>query len=206
MKIRFLCLALLLATPLVLPAQIVEVLQVEVIGFRVALSPTNQIPDAVISDSVGGGDIWIKLYRNTSGAARKAVVDFDVNWRLGQPETLTEVRIHSSRVGGNGPAVIDTELTPIDQDQPGAGHLFRQVEITDRETLAEVEGILAEPGRYYVNIETMSNPAGLLRGQLRSREEDTLGALSGDHSSLQSRLDAQQALLERVAARLGLVP
>ena len=164
MKTKLLALALLLVVPMVLSAQ------VEIWGFRVNLSPSNEEPP-VFEDSNGNADIWVKVYRDPIGAVTRAIVDFDIRFQIRRQSTvLTASHIHRGAADVSGPVVINTGVTPIsltNREEPT--RIFKQVEITSSAGLEAVQGNISNPEGYYLNVHTDKNRSGELRGQLRAR-------------------------------------
>lgn len=165
MKTKLLALALLLVVPMVLSAQ------VEIWGFRVNLSPSNEEPP-VFENSNGNADIWVKVYRDAIGTVTRAIVDFDIQFQLRRPNTLVSAsHIHRGAADVSGPVVISVGISPISRSTPGGTtSIFEQVDITSSSGLEAVQGIISNPEGYYLNVHTAKNPSGELRGQLRARQ------------------------------------
>lgn len=196
---KFALLAALVALPSMLFAQTASVYH-----FNAALSPSNENP-ALDAVAVGDAHILIKGYRNSNGDLIQANVDFNVEYYTGQPELLVAMHIHSGAAGVNGGVVISSGLAgPVEAD--GEGHIFTQAKVTEADGLATVEAILANPAGYYVNIHSMTAPPGLMRGQLQRTTLSMIQMTKAQTASIEAKIDAMSATLERIANRLGVVP
>ena len=89
-------------------------------------------------------------------------------------EGVTQVHIHEAPRGEIGGvvaflALFNTEVDGSGDGEPEDGPINETGEIDDDDFLDDtlVADILDEPGDYYVNLHTVANPAGEIRGQLR---------------------------------------
>lgn len=143
---------------------------VESIPYRAILSTRNEVP-AVALDASGAGTVWLHIVRDASGEVTSASVDFSVNYKFPAPVTITAMHIHDGAAGTNGPVVIDSGVSRTEDTAAGAlPTLQTQVSASTPAALAAVKGILADPSRYYLNMHTTVNPAGVIRGQLQRAE------------------------------------
>ena len=101
-NVRFLSLALLM-TPLVLAADTVKTYY-----FQAPLSPSSKVAPVMDTEAVGEAQIAIHVRKDDSDSVVYAVVDFDVKFFVGQPETLIGLHIHKGERGANGPIVISS--------------------------------------------------------------------------------------------------
>ncbi|MCG8648845.1 MAG: CHRD domain-containing protein, partial [Pirellulales bacterium] len=179
--------------------------------FTAALSPSNEVP-ALQAQAVGNAYILIKGYRDSAGVLTQAYVDFNVAFYTGETEMLVAMHIHSGVAGTNGPVVIDSGLMgPI--EATGPGHIFQQASVTEQEGLDAIEGILANPAGYYVNVHSTSAPPGLIRGQLQRTTLTMIQMTKAQTESIESKIDTLQATVDalkstvdRLAIREGIVP
>ena len=91
-------------------------------------------------------------------------------------EAVTQVHIHEAPRGEIGGVVAFLAQFTENVDGSGEGEpedspISESGEIDDDDFIDEtlVADILNEPGDYYVNLHTVENPAGEIRGQLRKR-------------------------------------
>ncbi len=204
---RMILLAVLVAAPGLLFAQ------TENVSFMLELNSSN-VPNAIGDNSVGGGQVQFRVDRDAGGVATKAYVTYRVNWRFEGQQSVNNLHIHRSVAGTGGRVVVPSGLAAPQMTNPqGAGNFTNVVEVDSADQLAVVEEILADPAGFYVNVHTVANRGGHIRGQLNPRGTSLIrqlqadsAALSAEVDSLQTQLDDVQDLLGRVARRLGLVP
>ena len=135
------------------------------------LSTLNENPPITGRDAAGRALIEIRFEQSTAtgGASTptKATVLVNINATTSQSEALTAAHIHRGRRGTNGPVVIDFGLTtPTNTIAGQAANLTVQFEIMDADKLAILNEIVNNPGAFYANVHTQSNPGGHIRGQL----------------------------------------
>ncbi len=162
---------------------------VESVQFHALLSTSHEVSPLVGTDASGEATIEFILTRS-DGRITSALVDFHVNWRAGIAQELRAAHIHRGPAGVNGPVVINTGLTALPAADSGA--IFRQASVTDSEGIAVVEEILANPHGFYFNVHSVSNPSGLIRGQLRP---DVSSELTNMEERLQTALDEIDSLV-----------
>ena len=177
------------------------------------LSPSSENPPVEDASMAGQAAVLIHMTRNASGDLTRAVVDFHITASTEQAETLRAMHIHRGARGSNGGVVVNAGFGPPLDVEPGPVSLFRQMILTDDADLDAVEEILANPGGFYVNIHSVSNPPGITRGQLMRSDAAAISALQGDidalsaaNESMASELADIKETLGRVARRLGVVP
>lgn len=176
----------------------------EVRRFEADLSPSAENPPVSDSEAVGTAHIAMYLTRDDAGDIISAVVDFDIEFYLGQEEELVALHIHRARAGSNGPIVISSGgldfSTPSVAATAGDGRVWRQrMATSDVAALEAIEGVIADPAGYYVNLHSSSHRPGLLRGQLRHSDATMLMSLRGVAETIIGKMD-------RVIRRLGLIP
>ncbi|MBI4465363.1 MAG: CHRD domain-containing protein [Acidobacteria bacterium] len=137
----------------------------ENVFLRADLSPANEAPAVVGVTASARATIALHVQRNTAGEVVSGLVDFDVDYSVEQPATLTGLHIHNAGAGANGPIVIDSGVTSVAAQ--GNGNIFRQVNVSSGIALDALKGILANPANYYVNLHSSVHPGGLMRDQLR---------------------------------------
>ena len=139
----------------------------ETYRFRPDLSPANEIPK-VTSTATGVAWLTIGVNRDSSGVITSGSVTFDVNFNTGSATTFTGLHIHRGSSLANGPIVIDSGVTSSSPEvsATGIGNITRTVEITSTTGLADLADLIKNPGGFYVNLHTTTNPGGFIRSQL----------------------------------------
>ena len=201
MKLQTLLLAAALAAaPSALLAQ-----EVSVHLFTASMSPSNENP-ALEKDAFGDALISIKAYRDANGALTQAVVDFNIHpisasRRCSRACTSTAaprastVR-WSSTPGFEGRSKRTPERACCSIRRP----------LTDPDRLASVEEILASPAAFYVNLHATSAPPGFIRGQLQRTTLSMIQMTKAQTASIEAKVDALKATVDRIAGRLGIIP
>ncbi len=140
----------------------------ETIAFRAVLSPANEVP-AVTGLAVSGmGTVLLHVVRDSSGKIVSASTDFNTSYSYPGDVTFTGMHVHKGNAGENGPVTINSNTASVD-DPAGRGSLVRQgfTAATDAAGLDTVNGMLANPSGFYLNVHTTINPGGVMRGQLQ---------------------------------------
>ncbi len=138
--------------------------------FRPVMSTSFEVPPVSL-DAEGAAFVEVQVNRDPStGAITSGTVVFDVDYRFPSPVTLTGLHIHNGALGVNGPVVIGTELNGTARSIANVtrGNIFRVVEIdsTNTNAIAALNGLFSDPTQYYVNLHTTANSGGVIRGQL----------------------------------------
>jgi uncharacterized protein (TIGR03437 family) len=153
--------------------------------FRAVLAPSNEVP-AVSLDAKGVGDVVVHMVRDGSGNIVSGSVDFIAHATFPADVVLTGMHIHSGPAGVAGPVLISSGITA------GAGIPFKatgdsvrlqaQFASGDTAVIAAINGMLTDPGKYYLNIHTTDHPGGAMRGQLQAAAAKFfLGTMSSDN-------------------------
>jgi hypothetical protein len=164
------------------------------VSFRALLSPSNETPPVSGVNISGEGVFAVSLTYSAPGSISQAIVDFRVQYNAETPQTFTAMHIHRGAAGVAGPVVVDSRFGP-QVEASGQGSLFRSNVITDPMTLAVIEDIMENPGGYYLNIHSTTNPAGIIRGQLESDQS----------GNVTSQLDRMEDMLRQIGKVLGLI-
>lgn len=184
--------------------------------FKVLLSSSHEVPPLVGTFAMADAVVEMLVHRDGSGMIDMAVVDFRVNYHFGQEETMTNMHIHRAPEGQNGGVVVPSNFGPAMAAGAGNGSFFRHNVVTEPSGLGVVEAILANPGGYYLNIHTASNPGGIMRGQLMPFDaaEDAVEALAptldmvaadaARINALQTQLDRLEVMVQNLSRNFGL--
>lgn len=132
------------------------------------LSPANEVPPVANAESVGRGaaQVSFNVTRDSAGAVTGATATMYFQLTgLPHGTVIRGAHIHSAPAGVNGPIVVDTGITPVNTQTTADGRQefsFRNVVVTP----ATMQGILDNPSAFYFNVHTVTNPGGVVRGQL----------------------------------------
>lgn len=139
----------------------------ESVTMSLNMLPSNEVP-AVTLDGSAAATVQVDALRNNAGAVTHALVAFSVNHRFPGEATFTGLHIHEGAAGANGPVRIDSAITgnATVPTADGFGNVFRVFNAGTDAAIAAVNGLLANPEGYYLNIHTTVNPGGAVRGQL----------------------------------------
>lgn len=151
---------------------------------------------------MGEAVVEFVLQRSAGGAIQSAVVDFRINYTLGQEETLTNMHIHRGAEGVSGPVVVPPVFGPAFAAS-GSGSFLRVASVSDATGIATLEAIMANPAGYYVNIHSRSHPAGIMRGQLEP-ENPAIMAVRAVEAKLDAKLETIMTMLRNIALVHGL--
>jgi uncharacterized protein (TIGR03437 family) len=144
----------------------------ETIPYRAILSSANEVPPVSLNAS-GAATVWLHVIRDAQGRVTSASVDFDVSFSLPAANNVVGLHIHNGAAGVNAPVVIDTGIRATEPVAVGTtGRIQRQAQVSATTTAAldAVNGILANPAGFYVNMHTTDFPGGVMRGQLQRAE------------------------------------
>ena len=144
------------------------------------MRPEDEVPEQRQQpNAYGVGSIIMYSTRDAAGVLTSAEVIFDVEFNLANAATITGLHIHSGRPGVAGPVTIGTSISaanPVSVAAPGIGNIRSRVEVnlTNPNARATVEGLFWRPGDFYINLHTAALPAGIIRGQLRTTDRTVL--------------------------------
>ena len=138
------------------------------IVFTSQLSAANEVPPVGNAESSGRGSatITFDVPRDSagvpSGAGTATFMMQAQGFTAGTP--VIAAHIHPGAAGVNGPATVDTRLSPTAPMilSDGTGTLIVTIPVT-RDLAAQ---ITANPPGFYFNMHTPLNPGGAIRGQL----------------------------------------
>lgn len=134
--------------------------------FQVVMLPANETTPVTNAEASGSGTATITFNLTKSGTTiTAATVDFQASM-TGFPNgtALTAAHIHPGGPGVAGGVLVNTGITAGEVTMPsGTGTLTKNGQNI---TVDQVNQILANPGAFYFNIHTASNPGGVARGQL----------------------------------------
>lgn len=148
--------------------------------------PMTLMTSAKAVPAVNGGtatapaQLIVLTGRDRAGAITSAQLIFDVNLNFGKKTTVTAVHIHRGAEGVAGPLTIDSGLgqgffAPVTTNDSGVGNLrqFAEVDMTNPDAVATIQGLINNPRSYYMDIHTTesgANPAA--RDQINGTDFD----------------------------------
>jgi uncharacterized protein (TIGR03437 family) len=170
------------------------------------LSSANEVPPVATPATGVGAFLALRAYDGNGRFVAGAGV-FTANYNLGSQQRFTGWHLHRGPAGANGPVVLDSGLQAAQQlDSPasGTGSLQRWITYLPEATaaVAALNDIFDNPGAFYMNLHTASNPGGMIRGQMLASEPVaiSLNMTPGDEVPPVTDLDASATSL--VAANL----
>lgn len=137
--------------------------------FVVTLTAQNEVPPIANAEAGASGTSTVVFHvtKDAGGNVTASTVDFSVildHFPAGSVARLSH--IHSGAAGVAGPVVIDTGLSPqAPIPMPNGTGTFTFTGVTVPPETATA--ILANPAGYYLNVHTVLNGAGAIRGQLK---------------------------------------
>lgn len=148
---------------------------VETIPFRAVLSPRNEVPPVTDVEASGNGTFLLHVIRDANGRITSAAAEYRVSYLFPGSVTFTGMHIHRGTAAEAGPVVINSTVSaanPVSSDSTGRGSVISQFQVgsTDTATLDAVNGVIANPSGFYLNLHTAAQPNGVIRGQLQRAE------------------------------------
>jgi hypothetical protein len=163
----------------------------ETLFYKASLLPGNEVPAVTDVDASADVLITLDVTRDSGGNITSGAVMFDGNYRFPGAVTINGFHIHTGQAGENGPVVINSGVTSID-DPGGVGKITKIISLpTDETTLNTLKAVIANPEGHYVNMHTSTHPAGVIRGQLKDANQFTSIPFSRDDSNFRSNLGIQ---------------
>ncbi|CAN5753972.1 hypothetical protein BH23GEM6_BH23GEM6_13270 [soil metagenome] len=119
--------------------------------FNTQLRAAEEVPHTSSSEAIG--HTQIKIYDD-------GTIEWMVKVNNRKSEQITAGHIHAGRVGQAGPVVQLLFSPPARTD--------RQIDIRSSAMNADLASrILADPAAFYINVHSVAEPLGAIRGQLR---------------------------------------
>jgi len=128
--------------------------------FTVNLVPANEVPPITNAESVARGTAVITIHKDTN------TIDFQCSVN-GFPagSALNNAHIHNGAAGVPAGVFIGTTISAANFPPLVNGAATFSISVTD--TADKINQILANPAGFYFNLHTVSNPGGVMRGQLK---------------------------------------
>jgi hypothetical protein len=136
-------------------------------SYTATLLPSSEVPPVTGSEASGSATatMTLNLTKDASGTVTAATLDANVT-ASGFPAgtALTASHIHPGPAGANGGVIVSLGLTAGEVTFPTGSGSFSKRGVSL--TVDQANAIMANPGGFYLNIHTASNPNGVARGQL----------------------------------------
>ena len=140
----------------------------ETLARTIALSPANQVPPITNLNATGTATITIHPTRNTKGEIVGGNVNFTVAYDFPGAVTITGLQIHEGSSNINGIVRINSGLSTVNSiaAPSGKGILSQTIQVVSASTITSLTRLISSPVNFYLNLQTLSNPDGAMRGQL----------------------------------------
>lgn len=136
----------------------------------------NEVP-AVDTRSSGAAVLFVHVMKDAQGRVTSGTVDFNITAQFAEASSVVGLHIHRGAAGANGPVRVDSGIAGASAIAAASGRNLIQrsgnVPAANTAGVETLEGLLADPNGYYVNLHTATNPGGLFRGQLYRAERRT---------------------------------
>jgi len=139
------------------------------------MQSANEVPPVTNGNSAVASVTAIAV-QDGSGTFTSGSVIFDVNYTVGSPVTFTGLHIHKGDAGVNGGIELPASVSSVASDASGKGNLHYPVNVNVASALVQegLSGLFGyNPGGYYINVHTSTNPGGTARAQLRATDQFT---------------------------------
>ena len=136
--------------------------------FRAILLPANEVP-ALNNNSRAVADIIASAVRDPSGNIVSGTVDVLLRTTLPAANTITGLNLHNAAGSQIAPIALSTGLTAANSRplQSGADFIHIPIQIADPLSVAQLSSLFSDPARFYLNVTSVDQPTGLMRGQLQ---------------------------------------
>jgi uncharacterized protein (TIGR03437 family) len=140
----------------------------EILAQTIELSPGNEVPPISGLNARGLGTVMLYPRRNAQGEITGGSVNFTVEYDFPAATVIRGLHVHEGSPTENGPVRIDSGLSAANtlNATSGKGTYSHTVWLTDSAALEAMKRMLANPAGFYLNLHTVANPGGALRGQL----------------------------------------
>ena len=138
------------------------------------MAPQNETPANPGPAWNAAGGVILLVTRDGAGAPNSAYAIFDVSYRGFTADTVfSGLHVHSGAALASGPVVIPSGLSAqvaAGGDGSGVLHYESEIDLNAAGAVDAVNGFIANPGAYYINLHTTAKPGGAVRGQLQAAD------------------------------------
>jgi uncharacterized protein (TIGR03437 family) len=156
-----------------------QMMRADLLVLSTRMSPENEVPAITGLDARGLGNFYLIASRSADGTAMSAEATFDISY-TGFPEntSFTGLHIHTGRAGVNGPVTINSGMqggaNAVPVGTGGSGRHLYTVDVPMMAAAMETVSLLFnDPTAAYLNLHTVTNPGGAIRGQTRRTDPFT---------------------------------
>lgn len=139
-------------------------------SYQISMTPDKEVPAITGLDASAIAKVSVYSSRDTPSAS--GTVIFDVSHIFPASTTFTGLHIHTGGPTIAGPVTINTGIggAATVTSATGIGNIYRTVDVSslNAAALTAMQGLLADPSGFYINLHTTANTGGAVRGQLAS--------------------------------------
>ncbi|MEO5926303.1 MAG: CHRD domain-containing protein [Bryobacteraceae bacterium] len=140
-------------------------------SYQISMTPANEVPAVTGLDASAIAKVSVYSNRNAAGNAVSGTVVFDVMHAFPASTAFTGLHIHTGGATVSGPVSINTGIgagANSVTSATGAGNIYRTVDVSalGGAGLTALQGLLANPSGFYINLHTTTNAGGAVRGQI----------------------------------------
>ena len=169
---------------------------------RAVLLPASEVPPVNIS-SRAVADVISNVVLDPSGQIVSGSVDILVRATLPSAITVTGINLHNGLAGQNTPVALSTGLTVANSRalQSGADSVHLQIPVTGKDPtlLATLTSLFQDPTKFYLDLTSVTQPNGLMRGQLAKAQGAVLLAVLNSGNVLPATADSATGFAQVIA-------
>ena len=150
-------------------------------SYQISMTPDKEVPAITGLDASAIAKVSVYSSRDAAGSPPSGTVVFDVSHNFPAATTFTGLHIHTGGATVAGPVSINTGIggAATVTSASGVGNIYRTVEVSSGAALTAMQGLLANPSGFYINLHTTTNAGGAVRGQLAAAPLNAPSVLSG---------------------------
>ncbi len=141
-------------------------------SYQISMSTANEVPAITGLEASAIAKVSVFSSRSSAGTAVSGTVIFDVTHNFPAGTIFTGLHIHTGVAGVNGGVSINTGIggAAAVTTTTGVGNIYRAVDVSSlgAAALTAMQGLMANPAGFYINLHTTTNAGGAVRGQLGS--------------------------------------
>ena len=138
--------------------------------YQISMTTANEVPAVTGLDASAIAKVSVYSSRDAAGNSPSGTVVFDVSYNFPASTTFNGLHIHTGGPTVAGPVSINTGIAGATTvvSATGVGNIYRTVDVSSlgAAALTAMQGLLANPSGFYINIHTTTNGSGAVRGQL----------------------------------------